>query len=66
MSDKKVFKHLPSGSFLLLLKKHKFEINMYLECDEQGTPIKKKRAWSHQPQTQERIVTGYKNLCQVI
>ncbi len=66
MSHKKVFKHIPSGIFILLLKKYKFEINMYLECDEQGTPIKKKRAWSHQPQTQEIIVTGYKNLFQVI
>ena len=62
MSTKKIYKHLPTGRLLLLLKTKVAGINVFLECDQQGNAIIKKRSWSTRPQEQRIILKNCNKL----
>lgn len=60
-----IYKHIPSGMFLILVTKRKSNINTYIECDELGVVININRPWmigKYKVSPQCRIVTGFKNL----
>lgn len=63
----KIYKHIPSGMFLKLIRKRESNINTYLDCDELGDVIYKVRAWamSKRKHKQERLVKGFKNLIEL-
>ena len=60
--DKEIYKHIPTGMFLLMDTERDSEINTYIDCDELGNIIYAKRSWSVHKQQQHRIVKGFDNL----
>ncbi len=66
--NKHIYKHIPTGMFLLLEIKRKTDINTYVDCDELGSVIYKTRKWSMSKKThsQQRIIKGFDNLIRLI
>ena len=63
----RIFKHKPSGIFCRLVKQRETDINTYLEVDELNNPIIKKRNWSSQPKNEQNyIISGFKNLIELL
>jgi hypothetical protein len=58
----KLYRHIPSGEFLRLVKIRDSGVNTYLQVDCNNQPIIKKRCWSVHPTTQSRIVKGFDNM----
>lgn len=57
-----IYKHKSSGQLLRLIKTRGSGINTYLEVDINNTPILKKRTWSANKKTQERLIKGFSKL----
>lgn len=57
-----IYKNKVTGEYLQLLKIRDSNVNTYLQIDKDGNPIIKKRAWSHHPDEQRRIIKGFENL----
>ena len=62
-----IYKHTPTGMFLLLVTKRESNINTYIECDELGSIKYEIRSWKigKGVSEQHRIVTGFKNLKEI-
>jgi hypothetical protein len=58
-----IYKHNISGKCLRLVKFRGMDnVNTYLQVDRLDVPIVIKRTWSHHPQEQHSLVTGFDNL----
>lgn len=60
-----LYKH-SSGKFLKTLRTQKSNVNTYVIVDELGIPILKKSLYSAKLMEQHRIVTGFKNLTEIL
>jgi len=57
-----IYKHKISGEYLQLLKLRENNINTFLQVDEFGKPIIRKRNYSFHKTEQKRIINGFDNL----
>ena len=62
MYQDNILKHKPSGQLLRLVTLRKSNVNTFVQVDESGAPIIKKRNWSTHPCEQLRLVKGFDNL----
>lgn len=57
-----MYKHKYKELYLKLIKTRESNINSFLEVDELGVPIVKKRNWSVRPQKQLILMIGFDKL----
>ena len=60
--EKQIFRLKGTDNFYKLKTARENNINTFIECDNLGNTIIKKRCWSTQPQEQVVIITGFDKL----
>lgn len=60
--EKQIFRLKGTDNFYKLKTDRENNINTFIECDNLGNTIIKKRCWSTQPQEQVVIITGFDKL----
>ena len=57
-----IFKHIPSGELLRLVKLRKSNINTFIIVNDSGVAEVDYRKWSTHPEEQPRLINGFNNL----
>lgn len=60
-----IYRSKTTGELLKLVRKRATGINTYVQVDQHGEAILKRRSWSNQKQEQYRLISDSKSLIEV-
>ena len=61
----KIYMSKTTGELLKLVRKRATVINTYVQVDQHGEAILKRRSWSNQKQEQYRLISDSKSLIEI-